>query len=59
VSRTKAKAAGAFISSLLAAVFNTVFFVGGLLLLFGSTDYIKSFGATAWDVVILLVAQTP
>jgi uncharacterized membrane protein len=46
---------GAFVSSLLAAVLNTVFFVGGLILLFGNSDYIKSFGETAWDVVVLLV----
>lgn len=49
------RAFGAFASSLFAAVLNTVFFVGGLLLLFGSTDYIKSFGKTAWDVIVLLV----
>lgn len=46
---------GAFVSSLLAAVLNTVFFVGGLILLFGNSEYIKSFGETAWDVVVLLV----
>ncbi len=47
---------GAFIASLSAAVLNTVFFVGGLILMFGNTDYIKSFGETAWDVVVLLVS---
>ena len=47
---------GAFIASLLAAVFNTFFFVGGLVILFGNTDYIKSFGETAWDVIVLLVS---
>ena len=46
---------GCFISGLVAALSNTVFFVGGLLLLFGSTDYVKSFGKTAWDVIVLLV----
>ena len=46
---------GAFVASLSAAALNTVFFVGGLVLLFGNTDYIKSFGETAWDVIILLV----
>jgi uncharacterized membrane protein len=55
MSGTAAKTVGAFISSLLAAALNTVFFVGGLLLLFGNTEYIKSFGKTAWDVVVLLV----
>lgn len=46
---------GAFVSSLLAAVLNTVFFVGGLILLFGNTDYIRNFGQTAWDIIVLLV----
>ncbi len=56
MNRPKTKEAGAFIASLLAATLNTVFFVGGLLLLFGNTDYIKSFGETAWDVIVLLVS---
>lgn len=56
LSGTKLKTVGAFIAGLLAAALNTVFFVGGLLLMFGNTDYIKGFGETAWDVVLLLVS---
>jgi uncharacterized membrane protein len=56
LSGTKLRAVGAFIAGLLAAVLNTVFFVGGLLLLFGNSDYIKGFGETAWDVIVLLVS---
>ena len=56
IGRTKPlKFTGCFVTGLTAALLNTVFFVGGLLLLFGSTDYIKNFGKTAWDVIVLLV----
>ena len=42
-------------ASFLAPVLNTILFVGALLLLFGSSDYIKGFGETTWAIIVLLV----
>ena len=44
------------LSGLLGTVTNTVFFVGGLILLFGNTEYIKTtLGDSAWKVISVLV----
>ncbi|MCL2227612.1 MAG: ECF transporter S component [Oscillospiraceae bacterium] len=52
----KGKTAAALAACLAAPIANTVLFVGTLILLFGSTDYIMStFGGTAWAVVGALV----
>lgn len=44
------------ISALSGAVTNTIFFVGFLLLLFGQTDYIQSFGPNIFAIIGLLVS---
>lgn len=43
------------LSSLLGTITNTVFFVGSLLLFFGNTDYIRSFGDSVWQIISVLV----
>lgn len=43
------------LSALAGALTNTVFFVGFLLLLFGKTDYIKSFGPNILAVIKVLI----
>lgn len=44
------------LSGLLGTVTNTVFFVGGLIVLFGNTEYIKTnLGDSAWKVISVLV----
>ena len=43
------------LSALAGAVTNTVFFVGFLLLLFGNTDYIRSFGKNILAIVGVLI----
>lgn len=43
------------LSALAGAVTNTVFFVGFLLLLFGNTDYIRSFGKNILAIIGVLV----
>ena len=42
-------------ASISGAALNTVFFVSAVLVLFGSTDYIQSFGANLWAVIVALV----
>ncbi len=44
------------VASLCGALINTVLFVGGLFLLFGNTDYIRSFGPTVPTIIALLVS---
>lgn len=43
------------LSALAGAVTNTVFFVGFLLLLFGNTDYIRSFGKNILAIIGVLI----
>lgn len=43
------------LASLSGALTNTVFFVGFLILLFGQTDYIKSFGENIFAIIGVLV----
>jgi uncharacterized membrane protein len=43
------------LSSLSGALTNTVFFVGLLLLLFGQTDYVRSFGSNTLAIIGVLV----
>jgi uncharacterized membrane protein len=43
------------VASLSAALFNTIFFVGFLLVLFGNTDYIRSFGENTMAIIGVLV----
>ena len=43
------------VASTSGAVLNTIFFVSTLLLLFGSTEYVQSFGANLWAIVVALV----
>ncbi len=43
------------ISALTGALTNTIFFVGFLLLLFGQTDYIQSFGENIFAIIGILV----
>lgn len=42
-------------ASFAAPILNTVLFVGTLLVLFGQTDFIRSFGDTTWAIIVLLV----
>ena len=42
-------------STLLGAVTNTVLFVGFLLLFFGRTEYIQSFGSNVWNIIVTIV----
>ena len=42
-------------ASFAAPVLNTLLFVGTLLLLFGSSDFIRGFGDTTWAIIVLLV----
>ena len=44
------------VASLSGALINTILFVGGLFLLFGQTDYIRSFGPTVPTIIALLVS---
>lgn len=52
----KTKIVSYAVASLSGAVINTVLFVGGLFLLFGNTDYIRSFGPTVPTIIALLVS---
>lgn len=54
IDRTKIVAYA--VASLSGALINTILFVGGLFLLFGSTDYIRSFGPTVPTIIALLVS---
>jgi len=45
----------AMVASLAAPLLNTVLFVGGLFLMFGSTEFIRGFGDTVWAIIVLLV----
>lgn len=49
------KTLAALIASFCASAFNTIFFVSALLLLFGSTDIVRSIGDNAWAIVGVLV----
>ena len=51
----KKKTLAAISASIAALVLNTVLFIGTLFLFFGSTDFIKGFGETAWAIIVLLV----
>jgi len=51
----RAITAGTIISCLCAALLNTIFFVGALILLFGSTDYIQGFGNGVWAIIWAIV----
>jgi uncharacterized membrane protein len=42
------------IASLCGAALNTILFVGGLILFFGQSDYIRSFGPNTWSIIVLL-----
>ncbi|MGI5970677.1 MAG: ECF transporter S component [Oscillospiraceae bacterium] len=53
VDRTKFLSFAA--ATLSGALLNTIFFVGFLLIMFGRTDYIMSFGNSAWEIIVLLV----
>ena len=43
------------LAALTATASNTVLFVGMLLLLFGHTEYIQSFGSNIWQIIAVLV----
>ena len=47
--------AGAITCSIAAPALNTVFFVGALMLFFGNSDYIRSFGDSFIAIVALLI----
>jgi len=43
------------LASLAAPLLNTVLFVGGLFVLFGSTAFVRGFGESAWAIIVALV----
>lgn len=47
--------AGAIVCSVAAPALNTVLFIGSLMLFFGSSDYIRSFGDSFISIIALLV----
>ena len=47
--------ASAIAASFAAPLLNTILFVGGLFLMFGSTDFIRGFGETVWAIIVVLV----
>ena len=51
----KSKTAAAIAASVSASVLNTVLFIVSLYLLFGNTDFIRSFGDSIWDGFVALV----
>ncbi len=53
--KTKTKLLSFAASTSLGAVTNTVLFVGMLLLLFGNTPYIQSFGSNVWNIIVTIV----
>ncbi|MCL2366951.1 MAG: ECF transporter S component [Oscillospiraceae bacterium] len=55
VSKRKSKTAAAMAASLAAPICNTVLFVSTLFFLFGTTDYIRGFGDSAWAIIVTLV----
>ena len=55
LSSKASKTASAIAASLAAPLLNTVLFVGGLFLMFGSTEFVRSFGETTWSIIVLLV----
>lgn len=46
---------GFSVTSICGGILNTVFFVGGLILLFGRTDYVQSFGSNVVEIIGALV----
>ena len=55
LSRKANKTISATAASLAAPLLNTILFIGSLFLMFGSTEFIKGFGDTAWAIIVLLV----
>jgi uncharacterized membrane protein len=55
VDKTKGKIVSYIIASLSGALLNTVLFVGGLILLFGNSEYIRSFGETIITILGVLI----
>ncbi len=55
VSKGASELAGAVVCSIAAPALNTVFFIGALMLFFGSSDYIRGFGDSFIAVVAVLV----
>jgi len=55
VKKAKRKTIFTVLASLAAPLLNTVLFVGGLFVLFGSTDFVRGFGETTWSIIVLLV----
>ena len=43
-------------AALTGALTNTVLFVGGLVLFFGRSEYLQSFGSTPWAIILALVS---
>ena len=43
-----------FAASLAGTLTNTVLFLGMMVLLFGSSDYLKQFGSNAWEIIVAM-----
>lgn len=54
VYKTVAGTLSVFAASFAGTVTNTVLFLGLMVLLFGQSDYLKQFGSTAWEIIVVM-----